>query len=198
MRRLFSNIEKLLILDRDPCASVSEICRKNGIHRRTFYKWRDELNAAVDQERLKKLTQKRHARTAEDQKLLTVVKIKMPHSSSFEVAKHLIEVLLLPVARTCRVTGISRGVWYRWHRIKYVKKMMPELAVHCRILAYRVAKKWNLPPVYITAHIRNFTADYARKEVMRHMIDKLGLSRRMGAEIVGRDLRRVRKSELGV
>lgn len=72
------------------------------------------------------------------------------------------------------------------------------VAEKCRELVYATAKKYDLPAVYITAHIRNPIADEARKEVQRTMITDLGLRRYQVAAIFGRDLRRVRKSVLGV
>ena len=72
------------------------------------------------------------------------------------------------------------------------------VAQECRDLVYAAAKKYDIPPVYITAHIRIPAADKARKEVMCTMIVDLKLKRWQVAAAFGRDLRRVRKSVLGV
>ena len=72
------------------------------------------------------------------------------------------------------------------------------VAQKCRELVYEAAKKHGIPGVYITAHIRIPAADKARREVMRAMIVTLKLRRWQVAAAFGRDLRRVRKSVLGV
>ncbi len=72
------------------------------------------------------------------------------------------------------------------------------LADRCRKLVLEVAKKHNVAPCLITAHVRHEIADEARKEVMRRMIVEFGFRRSRVARIFGRDLRRVRRSVLGV
>jgi hypothetical protein len=76
-------------------------------------------------------------------------------------------------------------------------KMTWRLAVQIRKLVYTAAKKHSVPPVSITAHVREPHADLARKEVWQAMILDLGLSRQSAASIFGRDRRRLRKSVLG-
>lgn len=68
----------------------------------------------------------------------------------------------------------------------------------CYALVHREAEKRGIPAVYITAHVRNPVADKARKSVQRKMIVKLKMKRCQVAAFFGRDLRRVRKSVLGV
>lgn len=198
MKKRFSEREIEIILDRSQGISVAEVCRVHGIHRRTFYKWQQRTSAAAQEGRLQASLQRRQTRTEGDQKLLCETITKRPHASSFEIVKHLIEVHSLPIARACRIVGIPRRTWYRWHSLKHVRELTPELAAVCRTMVFRAAKKWNLPPVYVTAHIRKPGADNARKEVMRALIVKYGLSRRLVASIFVRDLRRVRESVLGV
>jgi len=74
----------------------------------------------------------------------------------------------------------------------------PALAEECRNLVIFTANKYELPPVYLTAHVRHVVADEARKEVWRVMIGEMGLKRFQVAEMFGRDLRRVRRSVIGV
>ncbi|MCE5310433.1 MAG: hypothetical protein LLG20_22580 [Acidobacteriales bacterium] len=73
-----------------------------------------------------------------------------------------------------------------------------QMAEKCRNLVYSVAKQRKIPPVWITAHVRYPGADEARKEVWRVMIRDFGLCRHQVAEMFGRDLRRVRKTVIGV
>ena len=77
-------------------------------------------------------------------------------------------------------------------------EMTDEMLRKCRHLVYEAAIDYDVPPVFITAHIRNRKADEARKHVMRQMITELGMARYQVAKIFNRDLRRVRKSVLGV
>ena len=72
------------------------------------------------------------------------------------------------------------------------------VAAKCRVLVYDAAKSYQIPPVWVTAHIRIPAADKARREVMRSMIVELKLKRWQVAAAFNRDLRRVRKSVLGV
>jgi hypothetical protein len=74
----------------------------------------------------------------------------------------------------------------------------PELAEQCRNLVIFTANKYELPPVYLTAHVRHVVADEARKEVWRVMVGEMGLKRYQVAGMFGRDLRRIRKSVIGV
>ena len=68
----------------------------------------------------------------------------------------------------------------------------------CTEMVYYAAKKFDVPAVYIAAHTRHVVADEARKWVMREMISELGMRRWQVALAFGRDLRRVRRSVLGV
>ena len=68
----------------------------------------------------------------------------------------------------------------------------------CRELIESTAKTYGIAPVLITAHVRLREADAARKEVQCTMITVFGLRRWQVARIFNRDLRRVRKSVLGV
>jgi hypothetical protein len=68
----------------------------------------------------------------------------------------------------------------------------------CRDIAFEVAKEFAIPPVFITAHIRGKKADAARKKVMILMITEVGLLRSQVAYAFNRDVRRTRKSVLGV
>ena len=68
----------------------------------------------------------------------------------------------------------------------------------CRNLINEVAATYDVPPIMITAHVRNHTADLARMEVQRLMLTVLHLRRWQVARIFNRDVRRVRKSVLGV
>jgi hypothetical protein len=74
----------------------------------------------------------------------------------------------------------------------------PQLAQRIRRLVFATAARYKIPPVYVTAHVRYPLADAARHEVMRTLIATFGLRRWQVAFIFGRDLRRVRKSVLGV
>jgi len=42
-------------------------------------------------------------------------------------------------------------------------EITPELAEECRRLVYAAAERHNIPPVYITSHMRGPAADKARK-----------------------------------
>ena len=81
---------------------------------------------------------------------------------------------------------------------RIARVITPELAEQCRVLVYAAAERHNIPPVHITSHMRSHAADKARKEVMVVMISELRLARWQVAAMFDRDLRRVRKSELGV
>lgn len=73
-----------------------------------------------------------------------------------------------------------------------------EIIAECRSAVYESAKAYDVPPVLITAHSRCVRADHARKWVMRYMVSHMRMKRWQVALIFGRDLRRVRKSVLGV
>ena len=73
-----------------------------------------------------------------------------------------------------------------------------DLECRCRLLIYRTAEKYGIAPVLITAHVRSFHADKARKEVWREMIGKFRLRRWQVAHMFGRDVRRLRRSVIGV
>lgn len=74
----------------------------------------------------------------------------------------------------------------------------PEVAEQCRQIVYVAAAKYDVPPVYITSHMRTIAADQARREVMQQLITQVHLARWQVAAMLGRDLRRVRKSVLDV
>lgn len=71
-----------------------------------------------------------------------------------------------------------------------------ELAEQCRSMVHEAAVAYNVPPVYVTAHIPHPRAYKARLEVQSRMIEELGLRRHQVASIFNRDLRRVRASVL--
>lgn len=75
-------------------------------------------------------------------------------------------------------------------------KLDYRLARRCRNLVFRTAKKYKVPPVLITAHVRSNAADAARLEVWNIMINELGLRRHQVAKMFGRDVRRLRASVL--
>jgi AraC-like DNA-binding protein len=68
----------------------------------------------------------------------------------------------------------------------------------CRALVFKAAEFYEVPPVCITAHTRLVKADAARHWVMRQMIRRLHMRRWQVALMFQRDLRRVRRSVLGV
>lgn len=70
------------------------------------------------------------------------------------------------------------------------------LARKIRELCMSAARKYDVPPVYITAHVRSAAADAARVEVWKYMIEKMGMKRQMVADLFGRDRRRLRASVL--
>lgn len=74
----------------------------------------------------------------------------------------------------------------------------PEVADQCRQIVYVIAAKYDIPPVYITSHMRSMAADQARREVMQQLLSQVHLARWQVAAMLGRDLRRVRKSVLHV
>lgn len=77
-------------------------------------------------------------------------------------------------------------------------KMTRSLARQCRQLVYRMAAKYEVPAVLITAHTRSRAADRARIETWQVMIRDMGLKRQMVADMFGRDRRRLRRSVIGV
>ena len=76
--------------------------------------------------------------------------------------------------------------------------MTPELRAACCGLVFKAAKFYEIPPAYITAHTRFTQADRARRWVMQQMLRKLHMKRYQVALAFGRDIRRVRKSVLGI
>lgn len=78
------------------------------------------------------------------------------------------------------------------------REITPAVEIRIHQVVLDVAKKHDVPPVYITAHTRKRGVDEARKEVWRKLISEVGLTRGQVAEIFGRDLRRLRKSVIGV
>lgn len=77
-------------------------------------------------------------------------------------------------------------------------EITPALRDQCRQLVYTAAKAYQVPAAYITAHTRFSPADAARKWVMCQMIQQLHMKRHQVAMAFGRDLRRVRRSVLGI
>lgn len=77
---------------------------------------------------------------------------------------------------------------------------LPTLTVRLQAaeLVRSVAVAHNVPVVYITAHIQKHVAHVARLEVQRRMFTELGIKRQWIAFAFHRDLRRVRKSVIGV
>jgi hypothetical protein len=75
----------------------------------------------------------------------------------------------------------------------------PDAALIKRIkdLMTETAARYDIPKVYITAHVRYPKADIARKEVWRVLINEWGMKRHHVAKLYGRDLRRLRASVLG-
>lgn len=76
--------------------------------------------------------------------------------------------------------------------------MTLSLGLECVRLIHRTAKKYDVPACLLTAHVRSVAADEARKEVWTVMIGEYGMRRHQVARLFGRDLRRVRKSVIGV
>jgi hypothetical protein len=74
----------------------------------------------------------------------------------------------------------------------------PTLRQRCRDFVMAASERYRVPPAYIVAHTRAGRSDAARTEVMRRMVGELGMRRWQVAEAFGRDLRRVRKSVIGV
>jgi len=75
---------------------------------------------------------------------------------------------------------------------------MPSVTIRrrCRALVIETAERYGIPPAFITAHVRPVKANAARREVMAAMLE-MGLTRSQVAMAFGRDLRRVRESEIG-
>jgi hypothetical protein len=83
-------------------------------------------------------------------------------------------------------------------RMKPITQLTPEQKQKCRDVVMETAREFDIPPIYITAHIRGKKADTARRQAMRRLIGEVGLLRCLVAKAFNRDLRRVRKSVLGV
>ena len=77
-------------------------------------------------------------------------------------------------------------------------EMTPELLYKCRLLVVTIAQEHDVPPVFITAHVRHRVADQARKQVWAMMLSELKMTRGQVAELFDRDRRRLTKSALGV
>jgi hypothetical protein len=77
-------------------------------------------------------------------------------------------------------------------------KLNHATAERTRKLVYRVAKQFDIPPVYVTAHVRSRAADAARLVVWRVMIGEMGFRRHQVARMFNRDRRRLRASVIGV
>lgn len=67
----------------------------------------------------------------------------------------------------------------------------------CLKLVINASIRHQVPAALIVSHSNNRAASKARKEVQAEMIEKLGMKRRWVAFMFGRDVRRVRASELG-
>lgn len=78
------------------------------------------------------------------------------------------------------------------------QEKLPPLDVRerCREILLEEAKRHEIEPAYIVAHVRYIPANHARKVVQRRMIEELGIKRHVIATMFGRDLRRVRASVL--
>lgn len=72
------------------------------------------------------------------------------------------------------------------------------LAHKIRVLVRKVARQYDVPPVYLTAHIRLKAADEARHEVWRIMITEFHMTRSQVADCFDRDRRCARRSKIGV
>jgi hypothetical protein len=66
-----------------------------------------------------------------------------------------------------------------------------------RSLMDAAAKRYDIPKVYITAHVRFPRADQARRDVWRTLVYEWGMKRGRVAAMFGRDLRRLRASVIG-
>lgn len=75
----------------------------------------------------------------------------------------------------------------------YYKYPPPEIRALCRQIVIEVSRAMDVPPGYVTSHIRTKRAVKARALVMRLML-AVGLKRADLAVAFGRDLRRVRCS----
>jgi hypothetical protein len=74
----------------------------------------------------------------------------------------------------------------------------PSLVAKCRNLVFTAANRYQVPPALITAHINEKRANVARAWVMQRMLVRLRMRRYQVAWLFQRDLRRVRRSVLGV
>lgn len=174
------------------------VCAEVGIHPRTLVKWRIQLCPANQQRQSDEKKRLRFARDERDRGLVANLKKQRPKDTPVQLVSRLVAKHKYPISRACLLLGVSRRTWYRNRKRERISAVNKEIAEKCRELVYATAKKYSLPPVYITAHVRYKGTDEARKEVMRTMIVNFGLSRKLVAGIFGRDLRRVSKSALGV
>ena len=194
----FSKKEKTCILKRSRKEGVAPVCSEVGIHPRTLAKWRIQLCPANQQRRSDEEKRLRFDRDERDRRLVAKLKKQRPKDTPVELVSRLVAKHKYPISRACLLMGVARRTWYRNRKREPISALNKEIAEKCRELVYATAKKYGLPPVFITAHVRHPVADSVRKEVMRTMIVDYGLSRKLVAGIFGRDLRRVRKSVLGV
>lgn len=74
----------------------------------------------------------------------------------------------------------------------------PRLRARCREFVYQEAARFSVPPAYVVAHVRGIAVDEARRRVMVRMIRTLRMKRWQVAMAFGRDVRRVRRSVLGI
>lgn len=73
-----------------------------------------------------------------------------------------------------------------------------KLKALCRELVMDAAERHDVPPVYITSHVRVPAAVIARREVQVAMIERYGMKAYQVAHAFDRDKRRVRGSVLGI
>jgi hypothetical protein len=78
----------------------------------------------------------------------------------------------------------------------YTKRPDPATLKECWRLLEEASNAWGVPMAHITSHIRTGPVANARRWLMTQMLD-LGLKRCQIAWAFGRDVRRVRRSEIG-
>lgn len=72
------------------------------------------------------------------------------------------------------------------------------MLIRSRDLVLIKAKHYDVPPLKIVEYARGKIVDQARKDVWRIMIGEWGLRRHQVATMFKRDVRRLRKSVIGV
>lgn len=80
---------------------------------------------------------------------------------------------------------------------KTAKPLPPAIARKARALVFKAAKRYDVPPAYVVAHIQSPAAHQARLYVWRVMIVDMGILRTQVARMFWRHERRLRKSVLG-